>query len=157
FDRPLLFAERQQSQAVIIGGGNSGTGGFVPRIFAPDPAMVGNLDYRVGLDQALPGAGATLVMSLTPPTNGVIPSDHLIGTTTTSGTGAGTGLATMHWPLAIGQVAGGQTIYFQWIVTDPAGAGGIARSSVVQVPVFCGLSGCVAPCGYANCDGSIVE
>ena len=27
-------------------------------------------------------------------------------------------------------------------------------SGVARVPVFCGSSGCPAPCGYANCDGS---
>lgn len=155
FDRPVLFTERAQSQATIIGGGSAGTGGFIPRIFAPDPAMVGNLDYRIGLDLALPGASATLVMSASPPVNGTISPDHVIGTATASGTAAGNGLGTVHWPLNSGQVTGGTTIYLQWIVQDAGAAGGQARSSVAQVPVFCGSSGCVVPCGYANCDGSV--
>jgi hypothetical protein len=87
--------------------------------------------------------------------NGVISPDRVIGTTTAGGTGAGAGLATVHWPLAVGQVAGGQTIYLQWVIADPGAAGGQAFSSVAQVPVFCGSSGCAVPCGYANCDGSI--
>jgi cytochrome c peroxidase len=154
FDRPTLFMERPEHRATVIGGGTPGSGGIVPRIFAPDPPMVGNIDFRVGLDGALGGSVGRLGVSSAPPVNGRIIPDRYLETVVAQGGGAGTGLATAHWNLRAGEVTGGQTLFVQWFVEDPAGAGGEALSSVVRVPVFCGSAGCPAPCGYANCDGS---
>jgi hypothetical protein len=136
------------------GAGVPGSGGVVPRIIAEGPPMLGSQDFRVGLDGALGGAAAALNMSFSPPVDGRITPDRVLGTATAAGMGAGTGLATVHWPLHPGEVAAGQVYYLQWMVSDPAAAGGTALSAVARVPVFCGSSGCPAPCGYANCDQS---
>jgi hypothetical protein len=154
FDRATLFSERAAQQPVVLGGGIAGTGGTVPTLIAQGPAMVGNMDYRVGLDGALGNATAQLGVSSTPPVAGLITPERFVGTIIAAGAGPGLGLGTLHWPLSTGQVSSGQVLYLQWFVADAGAAGGQAASTVAQVPVFCGSSGCPAPCGYANCDQS---
>jgi len=156
FDRPVLFTERPADQATLIGGGVAGSGGIVPRIIVQGPPMVGNVDYRTGLDGALGGAGARLAFSTSPPVGGRITPERIVGVVGAGGAGAGQGLATLHWPLNPGDVVAGQIVFLQWIVTDAAAPGGEALSAVARLPIFCGSSGCPAPCGYANCDGSTV-
>jgi cytochrome c peroxidase len=153
FDRPMLFTERAANQASNQGGGVAGSGGIVPRLFISDPAMVGNQDFRIGLDQALGNASATLAISSNPPINGQIAADSFIGTLTAAGTGNGQGLATLRWPLDPSVVSGGQVLFMQWVVGDGSAVGGQAMSNVVRVPIFCGSYGCPLAC-YVNCDNS---
>jgi cytochrome c peroxidase len=153
FDRPTLFTERPNDQASIIGGGVVGSGGILPRIIVNGPPMVGNMDYRVGLDGSLGGASAQLWMSMTPPANGRISQDFMVASTIGAGAGAGAGLATAHWPLLAGNVQGGQVLYIQWAVSDPGAVGGVALSAVGRVPVFCGSQGCPVACGSADFNG----
>lgn len=155
FDRPALFTDpaRAADRPTNLNGGVAGTGGIIPRMILPEPAMVGNLDFRIGLDGALGNAAATLAISTSAPINGRITPTSFIGTATAAGVGAGQGLATVHWPLTTGAVSGGQVLYMQWIVGDAGAAGGTALSQVFRVPVFCGSYGCPVTC-YANCDNS---
>jgi cytochrome c peroxidase len=154
FDRPTLFSERGEDHATDLGGGVPGSGGITPRIIVQDPAMVGNADFRVGLDGALGGATATLFMSLSAPAGGRIAPDRNLGSLIAGGSGSGQGLTTLHWPLNAGDLSGGQVAYLQWSVPDAAASGGQAFSNVARAPIFCGSGGCPAPCGYANCDAS---
>lgn len=155
FDHPTLFVDRAQHRATLVTPGTAGTGGVVPSIVVQAPSMVGNTDYRVGLDGALGGSTARLGMSTLPPTNGRITPDRFLGEVTAAGVGTGLGLATLQWPLTPGTVAGGQTVYLQWFVDDAAAPGGEARSAVASVPVFCGSSGCPPTCaGDFNADGT---
>jgi hypothetical protein len=153
FDRPTLFTERGADQATFIGGGVTGSGGVLPRIIVAGPAMVGNTDYRVGLDGALGGASASLGMSRTAPVNGRITPEAIIGSVVAPGAGSGTGLATVHWSLNPGAVQGGDVLYVQWFVTDAGAVGGQALSAVGRVPVFCGSAGCPSLCGSADFNG----
>jgi cytochrome c peroxidase len=154
FDKPLLFGERPTDRPTLLPGGVAGSGGVMPRIIASDPAIVGNIDFRIGLDGALGGAVAQLGLSMTPPQNGRIAPQRFVGAVAASSGGPGDGLATLQWDLIAGEVSGGQVLYLQWFVTDPAAPNGQALSNIARVPVFCGSSGCPAPCGYANCDAS---
>ena len=156
FDRATLFTDRPGDRPTIVGGGSAGSGGVVPRIIAQDPPMVGNVDFRIGLDGALGGATAMLGISSVPPVNGQITPERFVGSVIASGGGAGDGVGTAHWALDAGEVSGGQVIFAQWFVTDAGAAGGQARSSVARIPVFCGSSGCPPICGYANCDASTI-
>ncbi|MCC6679059.1 MAG: hypothetical protein IT436_18195 [Phycisphaerales bacterium] len=147
FDRPVLFAERPEHRSTIIGGGAAaGSGGIIPRIFVSDPGMVGNVNFRVGLDSALGGAQARLGISTSPPIAGRITPMRELGPVIADGAGAGNGVATLHWPLAPDEVAGGTTIYAQWFIADPSGPGGTAVSAVAQIPIFCGAAGCPTVC-----------
>ncbi len=155
FDRVTLFTDpaRAADRSTNLNGGVAGTGGIIPRIILPEPAMVGNVDYRIGLDGALGNATATLGISTVAPVNGQITPTAFIGTATAAGSGAGQGLATVHWPLNPGVVVGGQVLFMQWFVGDPGAVGGTAKSQVFRVPVFCGSYGCPVTC-YPNCDNS---
>jgi len=156
FDRPLLVVDRPEHRAELLGGGVAGSGGVLPRIIAQAPSMVGNLEYRVGVDGALGGANATLVYSFDPPANGRVRPDFVAGSAPAAGVGAGMGLGTLHWPLEPGLLQGGQTIYAQWRVEDPGAPNGVALSSVARVPIFCGSSGCPPTCDPdVNADGSV--
>ncbi len=152
FDRPTLFTERGDLQATIQGGGVPGVSG-VPNIIAQGPAHVGNLDYRLGLFNARPGANAELWVSRTAPVGGVITLDQMVGATTTGSSGLTLGNGTVHWPLANGAVQQGEVIFAQWLIADPGAVGGTARSMVARIPVFCGTGGCPATCGSADFNG----
>ncbi len=137
FDKPALFSDRHEDQASVVGGGVAGANG-VPAIISSAPPMVGSAAYRTGVADALPGALATLGMSRTPPAGGVIATDMVIGQTIVGGDGVGT----VHWPLDPKGYAGGDVIYLQWSIADPGAVGGVAKSLVARVPVFCGRTGC---------------
>jgi len=151
FDRPTLFTERVADRSTIVTGGEvAGSGGQIPTIFAPDPTMVGNIDHRIGLDRALVGATAHLVLSSAAPINGAITAQRVLADITVPASGT----ATYHMPLTPGQYLGGQVLFVQWLVDDPSAVGGVARSAVARLPLFCGRTGCITVSCYANCDGS---
>lgn len=152
FDKPTLFVDRPDHRATLIGGARPGLNG-TPRIIVQSPSMIGNAEYRVGLDSARPGVTAWLAYSDQPPVNGQISQDIILATLTPAGT---TGVGTVHWPLTPETFPAPQTIYLQWFIADPAAQGGIARSAVAQVPLFCGSYGCPTPCpADFNRDGGV--
>jgi hypothetical protein len=120
-------------------------------VIAADPAMIGNREFRLVLDNALGGARARLLVSFAAPVNGRITPARTYGDVSAVGLGAGTGLATFHWPLAAHVFQGGQLVFVQWEVDDPAAPAGKAYSNVVRLTTFCGRSGCPCP---ADFDGS---
>ena len=154
FDRPTLAAQRPETQATIVppqqgGAGIAGSGGIIPRIIVSSPPMIGNLDYRIGLDGALGNATAQLALSSQPPVNGRINPERILPVTVLAeGSGNGQGVGTVHWPLSGGTVRPGQILFAQWIVDDPAGPLGQARSTVARIPFFCGSMGCPPLCDY---------
>lgn len=157
FDRPTLFTNRPQDQAVILGGGVPGTGGIVPRIIAQAPPMIGNRDYRIGVDGTLGGAVATLGVSRNPPLNGRINPEQLLGSVMAAGAGVGTGIATLRWPLLPGMFSQGQVLFAQWFVQDPGAPGATAFSNIARITFFCGSYGCPSACPVAdvNNDGGV--
>lgn len=154
FDQPTMFTQRPGDQTTNLGGGVPGSGGITPRVVVLAPSMIGNYDYRIGLDGVLGGASAMLGVSQSPPTNGRISSPLFVGSASADGVGAGLGQATLHWPLGPGVFPGGTVLFAQWFVTDPGAAGGVALSNVVRIPIFCGSMGC-PPCDAdLNQDGN---
>lgn len=159
FDRPTLYSQRPADQPINLGGGTPGTGGVIPTIIAADPPFVGNTNFRIGLDKALGGATARLVVSATPPDGlGTLLQDQVFDTKLTAGT-VGTsaaGYATQFWSLKPSTITSGQTLYAQWLIDDPGAAGGVARSSVAQIRFFCGQAGCAPVCeADVNEDASV--
>jgi hypothetical protein len=157
FDRPTLFVDRPANRATVLPGGTAGTGGTVPRIIVQSPPMIGNAEFRIGLDGALGGATARLGISFAAPVNGRINPVRFFDAQTAQGLGAGFGLATLHWPLVPQEVFPGQVVFAQWFVTDPAAQGGTALSTIGRLPIFCGSYGCPGECDFAdfNKDGGI--
>jgi cytochrome c peroxidase len=157
FDRATLFTNRPAEQATVLGGGVAGSGSVVPRIIVQAPPVIGNMEFRIGVDGTLGGASARLGVSSSPPVNGRITPTRFFDAVIANGTGSGAGTATLHWPLAPGVVEGGQVLFAQWFVTDPAAPGAQALSQVARIPFACGRSGCNLPCDSLdfNNDGSI--
>lgn len=155
FDRPTLFVDRPLDQAVLLGGGVAGTGGIVPRIIVQAPSMIGNLEYRVGLDAAaaLGGSTARLAVSLVPPVNGRINPNEVWDAVEIKDAAGTAGVATWHWPLDPDRVAPGQQVWMQWMVDDPAAPNGQALSTIARITLFCGSTGCPDAC-RADYDGS---
>lgn len=154
FDHPTLFINRAADQATNLGGGAAGSGGIIPRLLVLSPGMLGIDDYRIGLDGALGGTNAELVISFSPPVNGRINPARTLYAGPTEGVGAGLGLSTAHVSLSVNSFEPGQVIFAQWRVTDPAGPAGIAFSTVARIPLFCGSTGC-PPCDPdLNADGN---
>jgi cytochrome c peroxidase len=156
FDRLSLFSTRGVNQNTLVGTSVAGSGGAVPVMIAQAPPMVGNLDFRIGLDRARPGVTARLAFSTTPPVNGRIVPDSILATLVTEGTGPANGSVTFHWPLTPFSATGGTVVYVQWLIDDPAAPGGEARSQAARIPFFCGSYGCPSAC-YAdiNQDGGV--
>ncbi len=146
FDKPTLYTERAANHIANLGGGNAGLGGVVPRVLAASPPMVGNRDFRIGLDGARGGATARLAISSSPPVGGRITPSKTFDAAAVLGVGAGLGFATESWNLRPENFATGQVMYVQWIVSDAAAAGGEAWSNVTRLTFFCGRSGCPEPC-----------
>lgn len=154
FDHPTLFVNRVADQATNLGGGAAGSGGVIPRAIVLSPGMLGIDDFRIGLDGALGGANAELVISFNPPVNGRINPARTLYSGPTEGVGAGLGIATAHSSLSVNSFEPGQVIFAQWRVTDPAGPAGLAFSTVARIPLFCGSTGC-PPCDPdLNADGN---
>ncbi len=146
FDQPTLYSQRPADQPSLLAGGSAGSGGFVPLIVALDPALVGSPYFRIGLDRALGGATARLVLSGQPPIGGVLAPDRTLQSMLVKSSGPGNGHATMHLTIDPRRFTAGQVFFAQWLIDDPAAPGGQARSNVARVPVFCGGYGCPPVC-----------
>jgi len=162
FDRPGLYAERAQANPLVLGGGDLGSGGFAPVMVAAAPPNLGNDDFKIGVDFGLGGALAWVAVSSSPPVDGVVAMDELLGPVTLGGMGNGTGFGTMVYPIADNPALDGQRLYMQWVISDPAGgAGGVGggdgfiRSGAARVDVFCSAAvPCTVACvGDFNGDG----
>jgi len=144
FDRPSLHTERQVPNPEIIGSGDVGSGGFVPKMIAVIPPNLGNDDFKIGVDFGLGGAQAWVAVSQSPPVGGVVAADDLFGPISLGGMGDGNGIGTLAYPIDNNLALDGQRLYMQWVISDPAGlAGGVGggdgfiRSAVAQVDLFC--------------------
>jgi hypothetical protein len=110
------------------------------------PSLIGDANYRVGLDGAAVSKNAKLGISLTAPVSGRITPTRYIDAGMTTGSGNGQGIATAKWPLPAGSYANGQIVYAQWFVDDSSSIGGQALSNVVQITMFCPTGGCLPVC-----------
>jgi cytochrome c peroxidase len=156
FDRATLFTARAANQITLTGSSQNGSGNIQPRMIADAPPMVGNLDFRIGLDGALGNAVARLGYSTVAPVNGRITPQAFLTTVTTSGAGNGNGSTTFQWPLTAFNATGGNVVYVQWFITDPGVGGGVARTQAARIPFFCGSYGCPTACpADINQDGGV--
>ncbi|HZT55533.1 MAG TPA: cytochrome c peroxidase, partial [Burkholderiaceae bacterium] len=148
FDRPTLASERIPPAGFLFGPGSPGTGGRVPQILAEVPANVGNVDFKLGVANAVGGAASTLVVALqrapigaqlnginvdvdihvTPALVGVL----LNGPPGAAGAGYGTFAVAL--PALPGLV--GITVFAQWFVWDTGVPAGGASTQGAEVRFF---------------------
>lgn len=141
FDRPMLLSEQALDNPQLISSGIAGSGGSTPQMIALSPPNIGNSDFKVGVDNSLGGSQAWLVISQSPPVNGLLSNDEVVGPITLEGVGASEGYGTMHYPIPDIVSLDGQIRYMQWIVSDAQAPGGIAASEVAQLALFCTMHG----------------
>lgn len=145
FDKPVLASERPETRAISLGGGVTGSGLILPRALADMPAMVGST-IRLGVDAAMGGRPASVALSDAPPVNGRVTPDRWLGTVVTSGTQAGSGVATVKLALNPIEFPAGRVFYVQWFISDPGAPGGEAASDVLRLQAFCPTDGCPSSC-----------
>jgi cytochrome c peroxidase len=148
FDRPTLHTELPANPA-LIGPGVAGTGGRTPRMVALRPPNLGFREFSVGLENVNPGLSVTLAISTNPPVAGRLTAQALAGPFVTGAPGQ----ATFRYPIPRDGSLDGQQIYFQWLVPDAGAPGGVARSSVARLTLFCGNGLCPTNC-LADLSGS---
>ena len=146
FDQPTLASQQAGLRPVQVAPGTAGTGGLVPSVIAADPSFLGNTAFRIGLDRALPGTTARLMVSNSAPVAGQLVNARAFPVVNTQGTGTGNGYATVHWALKAPALTQGAAVYVRWVVDDPAAAGGQALSPIFQITPFCGQVGCTSSC-----------
>ena len=153
FDAPTLRSSRGTPNIQIVGPATPGSGGFEPTVIANVPPNVGNAGFKMGVHAALGGATANVYVSYVPPVGGRVSPDEVLGPFVLQGAGAGEGYSTLHWPIPRDPSLNGVVVYMQWVVSDPSGIGGEARSEAVAFEMFCSELGCISIC-YADCDPS---
>lgn len=147
FDRPMLLSEESLENPLLISVGVAGSGGGVPEMVALSPPNIGNSEFKVGIDTALGGASAWVVISQSPPIDGLLDQDEVLGPITLDGVGDGQGFGTMHYPIADIVALDGQIRYMQWIVADSQAPEGFSASPVAQLTIFCSMNGiCIDHC-----------
>ena len=137
FDRPSLFTESDRVP-LLTGTGKPGSGGLTPQIKAISPPIVGNPMFTVSVDFAAGNSNATLVVSETDPGTDSMPG---VGTfarveTSTQGTGAGNGWASVTIPIADSSSLVGRTFYARWYIADAGAANGFSVSQAARFTVF---------------------
>ncbi|MDX2146666.1 MAG: cytochrome c peroxidase [Planctomycetota bacterium] len=154
FDHPSLASQRPADLPTILPGGTPGSQG-VPSIFGVSPGFVGNHAFRAGLANAPADARADLLYSWTPPVNGNLPVARMLTTTRTGASSNQLGLATAHWTVPDNGGLDGRVLYLQWSVIDPTAQGGVARSAIARVPLYCGGAACPPACADFNFDFTV--
>ena len=152
FDRPKLYSESASANPMVLPGSSVGSGGFAPKIIAVTPPNIGNDVFKIGVDFALGGASAWVAISSSPPTNGEVAQDTLLGPITLNGMSAGDGYGTLIYPID-DPTLDGQTFYMQWLIADPNSGGGFARSDIAQVTPFCSMISSCSPVCVADING----
>ncbi|MBL0921227.1 MAG: hypothetical protein IBJ10_03755, partial [Phycisphaerales bacterium] len=112
FDRPTLASERIGTSPALIGDGRPGAGGVTPWMIALDPSAIGSDAFRLGLDDALPGAEAFMAISDAPPLGGVLTPQSLVGPIVVESGPGGIGHATFAYPIPADALLAGTTRYF---------------------------------------------
>lgn len=142
FDRPTLFVDRPGDQAVLLGGALTGPAPVPPAIVVQAPSLIGNMEFRIGLDYdaSLAGLAARLAVSTNPPVNGRITADSRFAPITLTPSLPAGGAATVQWPIRPNAKTDGQTLYVQWFLNnpnDPPGTPAVARSAAARLTFFC--------------------
>ena len=134
FDRPSLYSEAE-SVPQVTGVGAAGTGGLVPELVAIEPPLSGNPAFTVGVQRALGGSSAVLVIDAAePPADPHVPATASFARIETPLEPGGWSSATLAIPSDPSLI--GQTLHGRWYVNDPAAVGGVSYTAAFSVQVF---------------------
>jgi hypothetical protein len=141
FDRPSQYADSVRVPEVY-GEGTAGTGGAVPRIVALEPPKLGLGDVTVGVERALGGAPALLLVSAAEVQGGLLRRGARLYPDTSSGTvvslpalqgsGPAAGFGSLVLRVPSNPALTGAALHLQWAVRDPGVAGGLSASRPVR-------------------------
>jgi hypothetical protein len=138
FDRPTLYSESSRVPA-IVGEGLPGSGGFVPRVVALEPPLLGNPSFTVGVWEALGGAPALLAIDDEDPGLGVPASAAFaFENVVLAGSGAGAGFGSVSLPIPDDAALHGQRWFGRWYVFDTGGGSAAAVSKLFRFRTFSG-------------------
>ena len=138
FDRPTLYTQTTRVPTVS-GTGRNGAGGFLPKVTAIEPPLVGNPSFTVAVSSGLGNAQATLVINSTDPGVGTtIPASGSFfrQTVNLQGSGNGAGFGSFSIAIPNNPALVGQTFFGRWYVTDASATNGFSVSQVFQFTVF---------------------
>ncbi len=137
FDRPTLYTESNHVPS-IVGSAAAGSNGIAPTIIAIEPPQLGNANFTVGIANAMGGATATLVVhSSDPGIQSSIPTGDFANLITTlSGSGAGTGSASLQLDLGNDPALLGQTLYGRYYIADAAAINALSVTPAFRITVF---------------------
>jgi cytochrome c peroxidase len=146
FTRPTLASQRIPGGGFQYGPASAGTGLRLPGILAGVPANLGNVDFKVGVDNARGGAFAALAVSpLLAATQyfgvnvnvDIWQSPALFYRSLAGAVGvAGAGYGTVGFALPAAPALTGVTLYGQWFVFDAGVASGLASSRGAELRLF---------------------
>ena len=138
FDRPHLYTESNRVPTVS-GAGRNGAGGFLPKVTAIEPPLVGNPSFTVAVSNGLGNAQAVLVIDSNDPGVGTtIPASGSFARQTINlqGIGNGAGFGSISLAIPNNPSLVGQTFFGRWYVTDASASNGFSVSQVFQFTVF---------------------
>jgi cytochrome c peroxidase len=147
FDRPTLLSERVPPIGIQFGASTPGSGLQVPSVLAGVPANIGNVDFKVGIGNALGGSPALLVVSTTASAPGTtfagfalnigLPELAQLPIALEGPAGqVGRGFGTVLFPIPFDTGLSGLTMFVQWFVADPNGISGVAASRGAEIRFF---------------------
>lgn len=136
FDRPTLAFDSIPPPVPTLEGQGIGGAGGVPVVIRNIPPNVGNVDYKLGVQQALGGTPALIVLSAIDPVFAG-PSNFIpVGPIFLSGSGASGGYGTLKLPIPDKPSLVGRDIWARWWVYDPSAPISFARSRWAKLTLF---------------------
>jgi cytochrome c peroxidase len=146
FDRPRLRSQILPSSGLQYGLATVGSGGAAPQLLSAVPANLGNIDFKVGVHNALGGAASTLVISTffgSSSINGVqinlaMNGSELFVPWTLSGAAgvAGEGYGTLRLSVPADPSLSGLSLFSQWFVYDGGVATGASATRGARIDLF---------------------
>lgn len=146
FEHPTLYGGSPRLPS-LFGAPTAGSGGFVPRMVALSPALVGNDRFTLGVEGGLGGGFSGLVLDIVPNNVGTpfgdataylgfSPGVRFRRVGPLNGVGAGQGWASTVISIANDPALVGTPLYGQWFVRDPGSGGRFSASSAFAVTHF---------------------
>lgn len=132
----IILVERADKWLHFYGQGVAGQGGVVPVISGTEPA-IGNASFAINVSHAEPNSIAAIMIgdkaTTMPIFGGTLLTNPWIGWAVFATDSKGQ--ATQPFPLPLDQGLVGASLYFQWLVADPAAAQGVSFTQGMQAAI----------------------